>query len=188
MYRSPKDSTIYAIVGRKTGPADNYLHQYALRSDSTGVRAELVRKFGRFSGQKEIEAIAIDDENGIVYYADEGLCIRKYYAEPDMGNTELACFGGSYFLEDIEGIAIANYPDGNGYIIVSDQQRGQFNIFSKKDNSFIKALNLGTVATDGCEVVTFPLGERFPNGLFVAMNDKRNFYFYDLGKFQLGIQ
>ena len=86
------------------------------------------------------------------------------------------------FLEDIEGIAIARYPNGEGYIIVSDQQRGQFNIFSRKDNSFIKAVNLSTLETDGCDVVTVPLNDTFSNGLFVAMNDEKNFYFYDLNK------
>ncbi len=182
IYKSPKDSKFYAVVGRKTGPTENYLYQYALESDSMGVKATLVRKFGKFSGQKEIEAIAVDDENGFVYYSDEGVCIRKYYAEPSKGNKEISCFGSEYFIEDIEGIAIATYEDGEGYIIVSNQQKGEFNIFSRKDNSFVKAVNLTTVETDGCEVVTVPLNDTFTNGLFVAMNDAKDFYFYDLGK------
>nr|WP_298924133.1 phytase [uncultured Allomuricauda sp.] len=182
LYKSPVDSSMYAIVGRKTGPRDNYLYQYKVMADSTGVKTDLVRKFGKFSGQKEIEAIAVDDEKGLVYYSDEGVCIRKYYAEPNMGNEELSCFGAEHFLQDIEGIAIATYSDGEGYIIVSDQQQGQFNIFSRKDNTFIKAVNLTTLETDGCEVVTVPLNDTFPNGLFAAMNDEKNFYFYDLGK------
>lgn len=186
LYKSPKDSTIYAIVSRKTGPKEGYLQQYELTADSLGVTSNLVRKFGSFSGVKEIEAIAIDDINGFIYYSDEGICIKQYHAEPTMGNRELACFGGEYFLEDIEGIAIASYPNGAGYLIVSNQQKGEFNVFSTKDNSFIKALNLTTLATDGCEVVTVPLNDQFPNGLFVAMNDEKNFYFYDLGK--LGLQ
>lgn len=185
LYKSYKDSSLYAIVGRKTGPSDSYLYQYQLMADSTGVSAKLVRKFGKFSGEKEIEAIAVDDENRLVYYSDEGVCIRKYYAEPSMGNQELACFGAEYFLEDIEGIAIASYPNGEGYLIVSNQQLGEFNIFSRKDNAFIKAVNLTTHETDGCEVVTLPLSDTFPNGLFVAMNDQQDFYFYDLGKLEL---
>lgn len=185
LYKSPIDSTIYAIVGRKMGPSTGYLYQYELKSDSTGVKANMVRKFGSFSGQKEIEAIAVDDKNGFVYYSDEGVCIKKYYAEPNMGDAEISCFGGKYFLEDIEGIAIANYPNGKGYLIVSNQQLGEFNIFSTTDNSFIKAVNLSTLETDGCEVVTVPLNDTFPNGLFVAMNDEKNFYFYDLGKLGL---
>lgn len=186
LYKSPKDAKIYAIVGRKTGPREKYLYQYELKSHSTGVQANLVRKFGSFSGQKEIEAIAIDDEKGFVYYSDEGVCIKKYYAEPSMGNTEISCFGGDYFIEDIEGISIASYPNGKGFLIVSNQQKGEFNIFKRTDNSFVKALDLSTIETDGCEVVTVSLNDKFPNGLFVAMNDEKNFYFYDLKK--LGLQ
>lgn len=186
LYKSPKDSVVYAIVGRKSGPEQGYLYQYALSADSTGVTANLIRKFGSFSGTKEIEAIAVDDESGFVYYSDEGVCIKKYYAEPSMGQEEISCFGGEYFIEDIEGIAIASYENGEGYLIISNQQKGEFNVFSRKDNTFIKALNLSTSETDGCDVVTVPLNKTFTNGLFVAMNNEKNFYFYDLGK--LGLQ
>ncbi len=182
LYKSPKNSKVYAIVSRKIGPRDNYLHQYEFTVDSIGVKSKLVRSFGKFSGNKEIEAIAVDDNYGVVYYSDEGVCVRKYYAEPDQGNEELSCFGGDYFYEDIEGIAIANTGDGTGYILVSDQQKGQFNIFDRKDNSFVKAVNLSTVETDGCDVVTANLGDKFSKGLFVAMNDNKNFYFYSLDK------
>lgn len=185
LYKSPKNSIVYAIVGRKTGPVEGYLYQYALRSDSVSVKANLVRKFGSYSGQKEIEAIAIDDQKGFVYYSDEGVCIKKYHAEPSMGNKEISCFGGEYFKEDIEGIAIATYPKGKGFLIVSNQQQGEFNIFSREENSFVKAINLTTIETDGCEVVTVPLNTTFPSGLFVAMNDEKNFYFYDIENLDL---
>ena len=186
LYKSPKDATVYAIVGRKTGPAEGYLYQYALNADSLGVSSNYVRKFGKFSGVKEIEAIAVDDENGFVYFSDEGVCIKKYHAEPSMGNEEISCFGGEYFDEDIEGIAIASYTDGHGYLIVSNQQKGEFNIFDRETNAYINAVNLSTTETDGCEVVTVPLNDTFKNGLFVAMNDEKNFYFYDLKR--LGLQ
>ncbi|MDT7832223.1 phytase [Flavobacteriaceae bacterium S356] len=183
MYQSPKDSTIYAIVGRKTGPKEGYLYQYTITADSTGnLASKLVRKFGKFSEKKEIEAIAVDHELGFIYYSDEGHCIRKYYAEPSMGNEEISCFGGEYFAEDIEGIAIARMKDNKGFIIVSDQQKGQFNIFDRVSNDFIKAVNLSTLETDGCDVVTIPLNSTFSSGLFAAMNDQKDFYFYDLDK------
>ncbi|MGJ8715001.1 MAG: phytase [Maribacter stanieri] len=186
LYKSPKDATVYAIVGRKTGPAEGYLYQYALNADSLGVSSNYVRKFGKFSGVKEIEAIAVDDENSFVYFSDEGVCIKKYHAEPSMGNEEISCFGGKYFDEDIEGIAIASYTDGHGYLIVSNQQKGEFNIFDRETNAYITAVNLSTTETDGCEAVTVPLNDTFKNGLFVAMNDEKNFYFYDLKR--LGLQ
>ncbi|GAA3595163.1 hypothetical protein GCM10022396_10350 [Flavivirga amylovorans] len=184
LYKSPETDKLYAIVGRKTGPKDKYLYQYHLISDSLGVHSELVRKFGEFSGVKEIEAIAVDDETGIVYYSDEMYCIRKYYAEPLKGDDEIYCFGKEYFKEDIEGIAIAKYQD-KGYLIVSNQQAHTFNVFDLKTNAFIKEINLGTIETDGCDVTTAKLGAKFPNGLFVSMNNKKNFFFHDLKKLKL---
>lgn len=184
LYKSPKTNNLYAIVGRKTGPENGYLYQYHLTSDSLGVHSRLVRKFGQFSGKKEIEAIAIDDEASIVYYSDEGHCIRKYYAEPSKGDKEIYCFGGEYFKEDIEGIAIAKYSE-KSFLIVSNQQAHTFNIFDLKTNAFIKEINLGTLETDGCEVTTIALGDKFPNGLFVSMNDEKNFFFHDLEKLKL---
>jgi 3-phytase len=182
LYKSPIDSTFYAIVGRKTGPLDGYLYQYKLTPNNNGIEATLARKFGKFSEKKEIEAIAVDSEMGFVYYSDEGHCIRKYHAEPSKGNEEIACFGSEYFYQDIEGIAIAKTGPEKGFLIVSDQQKGQFNLFDRKSNAFVKAVNLTTTETDGCDVVTTPLNTTFSSGLFVAMNDAKDFYFYDLNK------
>jgi 3-phytase len=185
LYSSPIDNALYAIVSRKYGPEKNYLYQYEIKSDGERVSLELVRKFGNFSGKQEIEAVAVDNELGYIYYSDESHCIRKYFAEPSKGNKELGCFGGDIFEGDIEGIAIANFKNGTGYIIVSNQKKGTFNIFSRKNNEYVREINLNTNQTDGCEIVTIPLNKIFKNGLFVAMNNERNFYFYDLGKLGL---
>ncbi|MEN8885838.1 MAG: phytase [Winogradskyella sp.] len=179
-YTNPVSHEIYVIVSRKMGPTTNYLYQYKLVFDGIAVSTELVRTFGNFDGKKEIEAIAVDNELGYVYYSDEMHCIHKYYANPAKGNEELACFGLDNFERDIEGIAIAKYKGNTGYIIVSNQQAHSFAIFDRATNRYIKELNLGTEETDGCDVVTSPLGSKFPNGLFVSMTDNKEFYFHDL--------
>lgn len=175
----------YAIISRKEGPLENYLYQYEIVSDSSEIQARLVRKFGNFSGKKEIEAIAVDNELGYVYYSDEMHCIHKYYADPSKGNEEISCFGSEYFSRDIEGIAIAKFSESSGYLIVSDQQSHGFSVFDRKTNEFVKRLNLGTVETDGCDVITSNLGPKFPNGLFVSMTDSKEFYFHDLSDLNL---
>ena len=182
LYKNPENHDIYVIVSRKSGPKTNYLYQYKLKMDTAGIKARFIRKFGMFSGVKEIEAIAVDDELGYVYYSDEQVGIRKYYANPSKGNEELNVFGQGLFKRDIEGIAIATFPDKKGYIIVSDQQKGQFNIFTRTTNQFIKAVNLGTDQTDGCDVTTVSLNNTFKSGLFVSMNENRDFYFHDFKK------
>lgn len=185
LYRQPETGKTYVIVSRKNGPLKNYLYQYELQADNEKLRCVLVRKFGIFSGTKEIEAIAVDQALGFVYYSDEGSGIRKYFADPSKGSEEISVFGGSHFKDDIEGIAIAVFDGEQGYLIVSNQQDHSFNIFRRSDNGFVKTINLGTIETDGCDVTTFPLGKKFPNGLFVSMNDQQNFYYHSLDSLDL---
>ncbi len=185
IYKNPKTEAISVFVSRKNGPVEGYLHQYSLESDSLGIHANLLRKVGKFSGKKEIEAIAVDDELGFVYCSDEGVGIRKIYADPKMGNEEISLFGGENFKKDIEGIAIATYPNGEGFIIVSNQQDHSFNFYKRSDNSYVKTLNLGTLETDGCDIVTTSLGKKFPNGLFVSMNDEKDFFYHAVDALKL---
>jgi len=186
LYRNP-GGEIYVIVGRKTGPVDNsYLWQYLLQDDGTGkLNAKLVRKFGNYSGKSEIEAIAIDDKLGYVYYSDEGTGVRKYHADPLKGNEELALFAREGFSEDHEGISIYASTDSTGFILVSDQGANQFHIFSREgDNGqphlhkFLKVVKVAAKQSDGSEMVSTPLNSQFKHGLFVVMNDEKNFHYY----------
>ncbi|HYR27339.1 MAG TPA: phytase [Thermoanaerobaculia bacterium] len=106
----PSDSARFAIVSRKTGPADGYLWQYRITGNGNGgVRLEKVRQFGAFSGgEGEIETIAVDDESGFVYDSDEWAGVRKYAADPDAAgaNRQLAVLGATGFkLLDRDGHA-----------------------------------------------------------------------------------
>jgi len=188
LYKEPATGAMYAIVGRKQGPTDGtYLWQYRLAADSTGaVAATLVRRFGSFSGEKEIEAIAVDDALGYIYYADEGVGIRQYYADPARGDEELALFGQEGFRDDMEGIAILAMGPAEGYILISDQQGGAVRIFERKgQHDFVKSVAIQARKTDGLEVSGFSFGARFPDGLLVAMSDDRTFHFYGLEQLEL---
>ena len=187
LYKRPSDSKIFLIVSRKQGPTDGtYLWQYELvATDAHQVAINPVRKFGQFSGgESEIEAIMIDDALGYVYYSDEMKGIRKYYADPKMGNEELALFGETNFAEDREGIALWPTGDSTGYIIVSNQQDMSFNVYDRDPEQHQHLLlgnrRLSTVETDGCELLAKPLGPDFPNGLFVAMSEDTTFHYYAL--------
>lgn len=180
---------IYAIVGRKTGPTNgSYLWQYELSDNGKGtIKAKLVRKFGNYSGINEIEAIAVDDKLGFVYYSDEGHGIRKYYADPVKGNEELALFGKGLFKEDNEGISIYATTDSTGYILVSNQQANTFVVFRREgagtqqpnEHEMIAEIPFSTIESDGSDVTNLPLNANFPKGLFVAMSNGKVFHYYD---------
>lgn len=181
-----KDGKMYAIAGRKTGPADGYLWQYLLGDDGTGnVRATLVRKFGQYSGKKEIESIAVDNELKHIYYSDEQVGVREYDADPTSDNKQLAVFGTTGFKEDHEGISIYKLTDSTGYILVSDQGANRFQIFSREgtqqnpnEHKLLKVVNVAARVSDGSDVVNVPLNDTFKHGLFVVMSTDKTFHYY----------
>ncbi len=184
---SAKDGKKYAVVGRKNGPlTGGYLWQYLLGDDGTGqVKATLVRKFGEYSGKKEIESIAVDNELGYIYYSDEQAGVRQYYADPELGNKQLALFATTGFKADHEGISIYKLTATTGYILVSDQGANRFQVFSRegsKSNPFshplLKVVPVAARQSDGSDVVALPLNQKFKHGLFVAMSDDKTFHFY----------
>lgn len=186
LYKNKKNE-IFAFVGRKTGPLDGYIYQYKLIDLPQGVTAQKVRALGTYSGKKEIEAIAVDDELGYVYYSDEQFGIRKYYADAERGNKELAVFGQTGFKSDHEGISIYTKPNGEGFILVSDQQANQFQIFSRKgtaqnmhEHTLLKIIKTKTDESDGSDVCNLPLNETFTQGIFVAMSADKTFQYYKI--------
>ena len=186
LYKSPSTGKQYVIAGRKNGPKDGtYLWQYEITAAADDIQLELVRKFGQYSGKKEIEAIAVDAALGYIYYSDEGVGVRKYAAEPDMGNEELALFATEGFADDHEGISIYEVDDSSGYLLVSDQEANLFHVFPREGSPenphahpLITKILLSTNQSDGSEVSSRSFGPKFPRGIFIAMSDNKTFHFY----------
>jgi len=196
LYKRPRDGAVFAIVAPKTGGASDYLWQYRITVEPHGPAANLVRRFGAFSGvgpapgeAGEIEAVVVDDELGFVYYADEQFGIRKWHADPDHpdASTELAVLGGSGYLGDREGLALYRRPDGSGYLVSSDQVPGgtRLMIYSRSggaagphDQALLHVVATPADETDGLEVSARPL-PGFAGGLLVMMNSTpRNFLLF----------
>jgi myo-inositol-hexaphosphate 3-phosphohydrolase len=184
LYKDTLDA-VYAFVGGKTGPREGYIDQYKLVEQDSSVVAQKVRSFGKFSGKKEIEAIVVDDESGYIYYSDEKVGIRKYYADADKGNEELALFAETGIARDHEGLSIYREEGGKGYIILSDQQSNEFHLFTREgrgnnphDHQLVRVVKAQTRESDGSDILNMPLNDSFPNGIFVAMSSDRTFQFY----------
>jgi 3-phytase len=186
LYTRKSDNKIFAIVGRKSGPSGSYLWQYELSGNGKFATAKVVRKFGAYSGKKEIEAIAVDNELGTVLYCDEQFGIRKYKADPALNdNKEIAIFGKTGFKADNEGIAIYKKTDSTGYILVSNQQANTFMVYPREgakgnpnDYPLLAEIPTSTIECDGADVTNINLGGSFKNGLFVAMSNGMTFHYY----------
>ncbi len=186
LYKDPKTAVVYAIVGRKTGPDSTYLWQYKLDAAANGtVSGTKVRAFGRFEGNAEIEAIVVDDALGHIYYSNETIGIRQYFASPEKGNDELALFATTGVREDHEGLSIYPTSSTTGYILLSDQQANRFRVYSREgtkenpyDHKLLKIVNVSAQESDGSDVTEVPLNDTFKHGLFVVMSTDKTFHFY----------
>jgi 3-phytase len=189
LYTRPSDGALFAIVSRSDfgAPREGYLHQYRLIDDGTGtLRAVFTRAFAHWSGKKEIESLAVDQQLGYLYASDETHGIRKYHADPahEDADDELASFGTAGFARDHEGISIYSLDEKTGYIIVSNQQANTFRIFPREGaaadphaHPLLASVRLATLDSDGHEVTSASL-PGFPGGLLVAMSTDKTFHFY----------
>jgi 3-phytase len=193
IYTRPSDGACFAIVSRKFGQSGSYLWQYLLEDAGDGtIKATKVRAFGEFVGGKEIEAVAVDNELGYVYYSDETAGVHKYLADPDApgADVELAFFAHDGFAQDQEGISIYKVNDGTGYILVSDQQANTFRVYRREgepgdphSHQLVKVIKVSTNESDGSDVTNVPVDGRFPSGMFVAMSDDQTFHYYSWNDF-----
>jgi 3-phytase len=197
LYKRPRDGAIFAIVSPKTGGASNYLWQYRLDATGGAVTGRFVRRFGAFSRLGptpnevgEIEAIAVDDELGFVYYADEQFGIHKWHADPDHSDAsrELAVIGREGYRGDREGLAIYPTANGGGYLVSSDQVPGgtRLMVYSRTGSPdrphahpLLATIPTTADATDGLDVTARALPGS-PDGLLVMMNSgPKNFLIFD---------
>ena len=128
--------------------------------------------------------MAVDNESGYIYYSDEGVGVRQYFADPAKGNAELALFATTGFTEDHEGISIYKTGPRTGYLLVSDQGANQFQIFRREGTAgepyahpLLKVVRVAAQISDGSDVTNVPL-PGFPHGMFVAMSEGRTFHYY----------
>ncbi|MCE9559113.1 MAG: phytase [Armatimonadetes bacterium] len=179
-YERHADRKLFVIVSPKKPERQNALAQYEIQRGLDGkVSTTVVRRFGSFSGLKEIESIAVDDKRGWVYYSDEQVATRVAMADPrSMGDNVVTGFNTRGFLGDHEGIAVTE-----DFVICTDQQplNSVYHVFTSNNWNPVGSFSINADETDGIEATQTPLGPRYPEGIFVAMNSKdRNFKVLDM--------
>ncbi|NJL94844.1 MAG: phytase [Anaerolineae bacterium] len=176
MYLSPNTGDTYAIINSAdSGDVEQYLLS---ATDDGRVDAELVRAFSLGS---QTEGCVADDETGVLYIGEENAGIWRYSAEPDGGEDRslVDSTEDGNLTADVEGLAIYYGPDGTGYLIASSQGSSEFAVYTREgENEYLGSFRIvetdaidGVSGTDGIDVISFALGEVFPNGAFIAQDD-----------------
>ena len=173
-------SGVYAFANNG---GDGLYRQWRIGVGGGKAVAQQVREF---SVGSQAEGCAGDDETGALYVAEEGGGFFRYSAKPDGGSArkEIDRVGGPNGLQaDIEGLEIWAGKGGSGFIVLSNQGADNYAVYRREgDNDYVGTFHVvadsgrgidGVSETDGLDVVSAPLGARFPEGLLVAQ-DGRN--------------
>lgn len=180
LYRSARSGELYVFVSEG---GNGTFRQWRLYDDGEGrVAAEQVREFAVGS---QAEGCVADDDTGHLYVNEEDVGLWKYSAEPDGGDarTLIDATGEGRLEADVEGVALWTAPDGGGWLVVSNQGADNYVLYERQgDNAYAGTFHIvanaaegidGASETDGLDVTSAPLGERFPAGLLVVQ-DGRN--------------
>ncbi len=181
MYKSRTTGKFFVFMNSKAGEVE----QWELFQADNKIDAKLVRSF---SVETQTEGMVADDETGILYLGHEVAGIWKFDAEP-YGSTKGVFIENSSeenpnIKYDIEGLAIYDSGNGEGFLVASSQGNYSFAVFERQgDNKYLGSFRIvngevdGAEETDGIEITSVPL-PGFPKGLLVVQDG----YNYDKKK------
>jgi len=177
-YHSPFSGINYAILCGKDGVIEHY------EIIEGNEKLSLV-PVGSYDIGSQPEGLVADHKHGFLYIAEENHCIWKVNAEPGIHNiTKLAYSSENNnpnIEYDLEGLAIYYTSSDHGYLLASSQGNSSFAIYDRfYENRYIGSFRItngivdGTSETDGIDVVNLGLGNSFPDGLFIAQDDRND--------------
>lgn len=174
--RDVRTQAVYAFVGSKEG----IVEQWELVPQTDGTFAGRLARKLQHGGQ--VEGMVGDDENGVVFIGEELGGIWRWDinpASPTVGRIVVPMVKGTPLdRPDLEGLTIYRTSPTAGYLIASHQGRYRYLVYDRQgEHTYLGAFQIGAQAdvdavqeTDGLDVTSTPLGERFPAGLLVVQD------------------
>lgn len=189
LFHDAAAARLYVIASFKTGEI--------MQWEVTRADGRLALRFAReLAVPTQPEGVVADDELGFIYVGEEDGGLWRFDADPaadPIGHLVDAVGSACLPEDDLEGLAIVKGPDATGYVLASAQGVNRYALYARRpgadgEQPCYGAFDLATGATDpvsetdGLDVTTMPLSDRFPHGLMVVQDDRnegftRNFKF-----------
>jgi 3-phytase len=176
MYQSKITGKFFVFVNDKNGN----IEQWELFADGDNISGNIVRNLKL---PTQTEGMVADDEYGLLYVGEEDKGIWSFNAEPSSneGGVLLSMSSekdNNNIVFDIEGLALYTLKNGDGYLVASSQGNDSYAVFKRKPpNKYLGSFKIvkgaitdGSEETDGLEITSFPLGEKYPAGLLVVQD------------------
>ena len=127
MYKSDKSRSTYIFV---SDALTFTINQYRVLNFFP-IKAQLVRQI---KTETTSEGCVVDDESGVLYFAQEDEKSGVYYIDAEPTNNEITALdkikgNGGYINGDTEGLAILNHEKGK-LLIASSQGSSDFTVYN----------------------------------------------------------
>ena len=146
-----------------------------------------------------IEGCIVDTYWDTVYYAEEETGIWKKSLEANAESMLIQKVDTNSLRDDLEGLALHEENNGEGFIVVSSQGNNSYAAIDRKTNQYMKSFQIKgndridfVTVTDGIEISSKNLGSQFPDGVLIVQDNenttkdgdllKQNFKIIDLKK------
>ena len=176
MYKSSKSKATYIFV---SDAITLTINQYRVLNFFP-IKVQLVREIKTDSTS---EGCVVDDETGILYFAQEDENSGVYFVDAEPIDSEINTIdnikeNGGNINGDTEGLAILNHPEGQ-LLIASSQGSSDFTVYNLNNkNEFIGRFSIGknneidgVSRTDGIEIYTGHINEDYESGILIAQDD-----------------
>ena len=176
MYKSSKSKATYIFV---SDAIKLTINQYRVLNFFP-IKTQLVREIRTDSTS---EGCVVDDESGILYFAQEDENSGVYFIDAEPNDYEIKIIdsikeNGGQINGDAEGLAILNHPEGK-LLIASSQGSSDFTVYNLSNkNKFIGRFSIGkdnqidgVSRTDGIEIYTGHINEDYESGILIAQDD-----------------
>lgn len=165
LYHSAKTGKLFFVCTSDAGTVEQYELQ-AIADGKIGGKKVRAWPVGKCEG-----AVA-DDEEAVVYIAEEKKGVWRFPAEPEEPATgTLIVKVGEHGLKgDVEGLCVYRGSDRSGYLLVSDQGSNRFSLYDRRPpHGFIGHFSIeGAEDSDGIDLSIADFGSGFPKGFFAC--------------------
>ena len=193
LYRPAASGELYVFANDLEGAVE----QWRLDGDGgSGLTGTRVRSWAVGS---QTEGCVADDANGWLFIGEEEVGVWRYDAGPDASTAERVAIDrvgvgepeGGHLAASVEGLSIYAPPGGgprDGYLLASSQGNNTYVVYDRAPpHAYRGTFRVGGGAaeaaggsgaidgaedTDGLQIVSTPVGPRYPRGLLVVQDGK----------------
>ncbi|MFN3195899.1 MAG: phytase [Chlorobiota bacterium] len=166
---------------------DERVKEYVFDYKNGKLTSKYIRSIGETNGEGRlfvVESIFADPENNVLLIADESNLNKNIKIYDINSGKFIKSIGSGQFIHQVEGIALYDCGNGDGFWFATDQSKGDntVHVFERKSINYLTSFKTKTTQnTDGVWLTQNEF-EGHDDGIFIMVHDDGGVSKFDLEK------